>query len=54
MPTYEYKCQKCDGTFSKVMSMSEKETKKVKCPDCKSVKVKQVYAGFVAKTSRKS
>ncbi|MCL5237375.1 MAG: zinc ribbon domain-containing protein [Nitrospirae bacterium] len=54
MPTYDFKCQKCDGTFSKVMSVSEKETRKVKCPECKSVKVKQVYSGFIAKTSRKS
>ena len=54
MPTYDYKCLKCEGTFSKVMSITERESKKIKCPECKSSKVKPVYSGFVAKTSRKS
>lgn len=54
MPTYDFKCGKCGETFSKVMSVNEKETRKVKCPACKSVRVKQVYSAFIAKTSKKS
>ncbi len=54
MPVYNYKCEKCGETCSLIMSITEKETKKVKCPKCKSVKVKPVYSGFFAVTSKKS
>lgn len=54
MPVYDYKCEKCNESFSLVMSIKEKETKKIKCPKCKSAKVKPVYSGFFAVTSKKS
>lgn len=54
MPLYDYKCEKCGGTFSLVMGIKEKETKKIECPECKSDLVKPVYSGFFAKTSKKS
>ena len=54
MPAYDYKCGKCGEAFSLIMSIKEKETKKVKCPKCKSVRVKPVYSGFFAVTSKKS
>lgn len=54
MPQYDYKCEKCKKGFSLVMTMSEKEKKKVKCPKCKSTKVRPVYSGFFAVTSTKS
>lgn len=54
MPIYDYKCEKCGESFSLAMSIKEKETKKVKCPKCKSSKVKPVYSGFFAVTSKKS
>jgi putative FmdB family regulatory protein len=54
MPVYDYKCGKCEEAFSLIMSVKEKETKKAKCPKCKSVKVKPVYSGFFAMTSKKS
>ncbi len=54
MPVYDYKCGKCGKTFSMIMNIKEKETKKIKCPKCKSVRVKPVYSGFFAVTSRKS
>jgi putative FmdB family regulatory protein len=54
MPVYDYKCGKCEEAFSLIMSVKEKETKKAKCPKCKSVKVKPVYSGFFAVTSKKS
>jgi putative FmdB family regulatory protein len=54
MPIYDYKCEKCGESFSLVMSIKEKETKKVKCPKCNSSKVKPVYSGFFAVTSKKS
>jgi putative FmdB family regulatory protein len=32
MPTYEYRCQKCDHTFEAFQSMTEKPLRK--CPKC--------------------
>ena len=54
MPIYDFKCDKCGETFSLVMSVKEKETKKIKCGKCKSTRVKPVYTGFFAVTSKKS
>ncbi|MGO9612294.1 MAG: FmdB family zinc ribbon protein [Dissulfurispiraceae bacterium] len=54
MPVYDYKCQKCGETFSLVMGIKEKEKKKVKCPSCKSSRLKPVYSGFFPMTSKKS
>ena len=54
MPTYEYKCADCKRVFSVTMGISEHDTKKVECPECKSTNVKWQPAPFFAKTSRKS
>lgn len=54
MPTYEYRCQSCGKEFSLIMSMKEKETAKVTCPDCKSDNVVQQMSVVITKTSRKS
>jgi putative FmdB family regulatory protein len=53
MPTYDFKCEKCQKKFSLSMSISEYENKKFKCPKCNSVKVKQQISHFQVKTSRK-
>ena len=54
MPTYEYGCKKCGHTFQKVETISEHGEKKVKCPECKSTRVEQVFGSYFVKTSRKS
>jgi putative FmdB family regulatory protein len=54
MPTYEYKCEKCKKRFSLMMTISEYEKKKIRCPKCKSVRVKQQITSFEAITSNKS
>ncbi|MBW1981083.1 MAG: zinc ribbon domain-containing protein [Deltaproteobacteria bacterium] len=54
MPTYEYLCQNCNKDFSVVMSISQYEQGKVKCPECGKEEVKQQVTPFVAQTSRKS
>ncbi len=33
MPLYEYKCEKCEGVFSDLRSMSDRE-EPIACPDC--------------------
>ena len=57
MPTYEFRCEKCDKVFEKIWSLSEydkriKENKK--CPSCGSTKVVKTISLVQVKTSRKS
>jgi putative FmdB family regulatory protein len=54
MPTYEYLCTKCKEPFTKIMSISEYEKGKVKCPKCGKGKVRQQVTTFQTKTSKKS
>ena len=54
MPTYEFKCEKCKKRFSLMMTISEYENKKIRCPKCKSVRVKQQITSFEAITSNNS
>ena len=54
MPTYEFRCQKCEKRFTLIMSISDYEKKKVQCPKCKSKRVKQQITPFQTKTSKKS
>ena len=55
MPTYEFYCGKCKKEFSVVMSISDYEKRKFKCPKCKKKKdLKQQITVFTAQTSKKS
>jgi putative FmdB family regulatory protein len=54
MPTYSYKCRKCDHRFQEILSFKEYEEGKRKCPKCRSRSVEQILEIFFAKTSRKS
>lgn len=54
MPTYEYQCLNCQKVFTLIMSISEYEKVKVKCPKCGKGRVKQQITEFVVQTSRKS
>ena len=57
MPTYEFRCEKCDKVFEQVWSLSEydkriQETNK--CPACGSTKVIRTISLVQVKTSKKS
>ena len=54
MPTYEYQCLNCQKVFTLIMSISEYEKGKVKCPKCGKGRVKQQITEFMVQTSRKS
>ena len=54
MPNYDYVCEKCNKTFSTMMTISEHDKKKVRCPKCKSTRVRQQITSFQTVTSRKS
>lgn len=45
MPTYAYLCRACGHPFEIQMSIREKVTRKPRCPDCGSAKVKQRLFG---------
>lgn len=54
MPTYEYKCDKCQHEFTRVETIVAHERSKATCPKCKSATVSRVFTPFYAKTVRKS
>lgn len=54
MPVYEYFCEECEKTFTKILSLHEYEEGKVFCPFCGSERVDQHVSIFTAVTSRKS
>jgi len=54
MPTYEFTCRKCKKSFSMIMSVREYEEKRIRCPKCKSTRVKQQITPFQVVTSKKS
>ena len=54
MPTYEYQCLNCKKVFTLIMSLSQYEKGKVKCPKCGKGRVKQQITEFIVQTSRKS
>lgn len=54
MPTYDYSCQKCGHTFQRTEKITEHGEKKVRCPDCKSTRVTQVFGSVFVKTAKKS
>ena len=55
MPVYDFQCQACHKTFSKILTMAEHDQEqKIACPHCGSEKVEQRWADFYAITSKKS
>lgn len=54
MPTYTFKCQDCHEEFSLKLTFQEREAKEYKCPKCGGKNLEPVFAGFYAKTSKKS
>jgi putative FmdB family regulatory protein len=54
MPLYEYICKKCQKKFSEVLTIKEHDSKRVRCPKCKSAELDRVIEPFFAQTSKKS
>ena len=54
MPLYEFLCENCDKTFSKVLTLAEYDKDGITCPYCGSKKVVQEPSAFFAVTSKKS
>ena len=54
MPNYEFFCNACKKTFSKVLTIAEHDAEKPSCPHCGSQEVEQRWSAFSAVTSKKS
>lgn len=54
MPVYEYVCKKCGEFFERVEKLSEHDSAKVRCPECKSKQVERRFTSVFAVTSKKS
>jgi putative FmdB family regulatory protein len=54
MPRYEFLCETCKTPFELIMTISERETTKPTCPNCKGTKVVPQFSGFMAQTSKKT
>jgi len=54
MPMYEYKCLDCGKESEVALSISDRQSRQVTCPHCKSKRMEQVFTSVMAKTSRKS
>jgi putative FmdB family regulatory protein len=54
MPNYEFFCNACKKTFSKILTIAEHDAEKTSCPHCGSQEVEQRWSAFSAVTSKKS
>lgn len=52
MPTYEFTCKNCNHKFSLMVSISEKD--QVKCPQCSSSDLQQMFSCFFSIGSKSS
>jgi putative FmdB family regulatory protein len=54
MPNYEFFCNACKTTFSKILSIAEHDAEKTACPHCGGLEIEQRWSTFSAVTSKKS
>jgi putative FmdB family regulatory protein len=45
MPVFEYKCETCDATFSRLIWKPQAETG-MKCPECESIHIRKLISTF--------
>lgn len=54
MPVYDYICKDRQNSFELVLTLSEHDKEKIRCPKCDSKNVEQDAVAFYAVTSKKS
>jgi putative FmdB family regulatory protein len=54
MPTYEFRCETCQTTFTRLLPMNERYRTEMRCPQCGGEQVIPLISTFAARTSRKS
>ncbi len=46
MPIYEFTCKKCGHNFEELLTLSEVESGKLKCPACSSKRIDRGLSSF--------
>jgi putative FmdB family regulatory protein len=46
VPIYEYKCQKCESQFEKLVKSMNDGDEKIACPECGSIKTARTLSVF--------
>ncbi len=46
MPLFEFTCKKCGHQFEELLTVSEMESGKLKCPACQSKRVERGFSSF--------
>ncbi len=54
MPTYVYRCAKCQERFERAENISEHDSSRPECPSCGANEVQSLIAPVFAQTSKKS
>ncbi len=54
MPMYDYQCLDCGKESLIVLTLKEHEAGTPPCPHCGGKNMKQLYTGFIARTTKKS
>ena len=54
MPAYEFECLNCGKDVTLIMTFSEYEKEKYKCPDCGSKRLERLVSPVQVVTSKKS
>ena len=54
MPAYEFECLKCGKDVTLIMTISEYEKEKYKCPDCGSKRLERLVSPVQVVTSKNS
>ena len=54
VPVYEFACQECRKQFALTLSLKERESGQLTCPECGSTNVIPLISRFMVKTSKKS
>ena len=51
MPLFEFSCKKCGHVFEELLSKTELENLKLKCPACASKRVERGFSAFATGNS---
>ncbi len=54
MSHYEFFCNACKKTFSRILTIAQHGKEKITCPHCSGKNIEQRWSAFCAITSKKS
>lgn len=54
MPTYTFRCPKCQYEFTDIFPMKDSDGKRIICPKCRNKGLKQVFKGSFSMVKKDS